>query len=138
MSLRKVRYRSEPLTEINMTNLIDIVMVLLIAFILVSNFVDKGLNVNLPEVRYAESMGKEKIVLIVDPQGKRFMLNGNAVNEADLHGRLSAIKEEHPEESIFIQADETCFYGDVATALSAAMKAGFSQVNLPMRLIKQN
>ncbi len=136
MAPRKVRYRSELLTEINMTNLIDIVMVLLIAFILVSNFVDTGLHVNLPQVKYVESMGKEKILVEVDPEGT-FALNGNPLDETELADRLKLLKEEYPEESVFIQADETSFYGDVAKAISAAREAEFAQVNLPLRMMKQ-
>ncbi len=133
--MRKVRYRSEPLTEVNMTNLIDIVMVLLIAFILVSNFVNTGLDINLPQVRYVEAMGNEKIVIAVDPQGD-ITLNGEIIGEEEISARLITLKKEYPEESVFVQADETSFWGDVAEIISAAREAGFTQVNLPLELIK--
>ena len=135
MSLRKVRYRNDPLAEANMTNLIDVIMVLLIVFILVSNFVQTGLNVHLPEVRYVESMGKEKIVAAVDQDGK-ITVNGQWVTPDRLAAELKNLKTEYPEESLFVLGDKLARFGEVMEIVSAAKEAGFKQVNLPLRLMQ--
>lgn len=135
MPLRKFRYRHEALADVNMTNLIDIVMVLLIAFILVSNFVQTGLDITIPEVSYATATGKEKIVVAIDLNGK-IALNGKPINRDELPGQLQALKEEHPDEQLFVRADEMSLTKDVFSVLSAGKRAGFEKVNLPARLMQ--
>jgi len=119
-----------------MTNLIDVIMVLLIVFILVSNFVQTGLNIHLPEVRYVESMGKEKIVVAVNEQNQ-ITLNGQRVTVEQLPERLTGLKKEYPEESLYVQGDQLATYGEVMGVVSAAKQAGFTQVNIPLRLLQK-
>lgn len=132
MPLRRIRYRTEPLAEINMTNLIDIVMVLLIIFILVSNFVTTGLNIEVPKVRYVEATGKERVVVGIDISGN-ITVNADAVTEENLIDALTALKEKYPEEAVFVQADNQTAYGQVAKVLSLSREAGFAKINLPMQ-----
>ena len=135
MSLRKVRYRNDPLADANMTNLIDVIMVLLIVFILVSNFVQTGLPITLPEVKYVEFMGKEKIVAAVDQVGK-ITLNGQIISKNDLPDQLEKLKQEYPEEALYVQADKLAAVGAMMEVVSAAKQAGFKQVNIPLRLMQ--
>ncbi len=134
MPLRKVRYRSEAFSDINMTNLIDIVMVLLIAFILVSNFVQTGLDIDIPEVSYVTTTGNEKIMVALDHEG-RMALNGNPINREDLLPQLQELKEEYPEEQLFIRVDQKAFAGELMYVISAGKEAGF-KVNIPAKLLK--
>jgi biopolymer transport protein ExbD len=115
-----------------MTNLIDIVMVLLIVFILVSNFVTTGLNIVVPKVRYVETTGKERIVIGIDTLGN-FTVNADPVDEEQMPQKLQELNQQYPEEAVFIQADQQAAYGEVANVISMAREAGFSQVNLPMQ-----
>ncbi len=133
MALRKVRYRREAFAEVNMTNLIDIVMVLLIVFILVSDFVNTGLNINIPQLRYVESTGKEKIIVAVDTGGS-MTLNGASVEESELPAQLAGLKAEYPEEAVFIRGDELAPFGAVLNVASIARDLGFAQVNFPAKL----
>lgn len=135
MPIRKVRYRSEAMADINMTNLIDIVMVLLIAFILVSNFVQTGLEITVPQVSYVQATGKEKIIVGVDANGK-ISVNGKPINTNELLANLKTLKEEYPDEQLFVRADEMSLVKDVWEVLSVGAKAGFEKVNLPARLRK--
>ncbi len=137
MGLRKVRYRREAFAEVNMTNLIDIVMVLLIVFILVSNFVQTSLNIKVPEVTYAVSSGKEKIIVEVNKRGE-FSLNGERKSEEQLKAELIVLREQMPDEGLFIRADELAPYGDVAQIMSLGTLVGFENLNLPMRMKRDN
>ncbi len=133
MALRKVRYRREAFAEVNMTNLIDIVMVLLIVFILVSDFVNTGLDIKIPEVKYVRSTGKEKIIIAVDTGGK-ITLNGAAVDESELSSQLASLKEQYPGEGVFIRGDELTPWGEILNVSSIAIQLGFEQVNYPAKL----
>lgn len=136
MKIRKARYRKEPVADINMTNLIDIVMVLLIVFILVANFVQTGLNINLPEVSYVETTGKERIVIGIDANNL-ITLNREEIAKADLPARLQALREEFPDEGVYVKADELTQWGEVAAVYAAAKKAGFTEVNVPAELFEE-
>lgn len=116
-----------------MTNMIDVVMVLLIVFILVSNFVQTSLNVKVPKVRYAETTGKEKVIAEIDSAGN-YLLHGKKVTEEELRLGLIDMHKENPEESLFIKADEQAIWGAVAQVLSLGKEIGFNDVNLPARL----
>ncbi len=136
MPRHKVKYRKEALADVNMTNLIDIVMVLLIVFILVSNFVQTGLNIQLPEVQYVETTGKQKIVIGVDVDGN-ITLNQERVTLEELSEKLQALKTQLPEEGVYVQADEQALVGQLAKVMSASKQAGFTEVNLPAKLFRQ-
>jgi len=119
-----------------MTNLIDVVMVLLIAFILVSNFVQTGLDIQIPEVGYVTTTGKEKIIVGVDQYGK-ISLNGAPINKEELLGKLKGLKTEYPEEDIYIRVDKRSMVENFAYVSSSAKEAGFNKIMLPMSLLKQ-
>lgn len=134
MSRRKIKYRKEALADVNMTNLIDIVMVLLIVFILVSNFIQTGLNIQLPEVQYVETTGKQKIVIGVNAAGE-FSLNGDPVSLSELTPSLEGLKQEMPDEGVFIKLDKNALVDSAFKAIASAKQAGFTQVNLPAKLL---
>lgn len=134
MPRRKIKYRKEALADVNMTNLIDIVMVLLIVFILVSNFIQTGLNIQLPEVQYVETTGKQQIIVGVNAAGD-YSLNGSPIASTELVSELRLLKQEFPDESIYIQLDKNALVDNAFKAISSAKQAGFNQVNLPARLL---
>ncbi len=113
-----------------MTNLIDIVMMLLIVFILVSNFVQTGLNIELPEVQYVQATGKEKIIIGVSASGD-LTLNGQPVPEPELSVKLAELKTQYPDEAVFVQADRMAIVENLMNAISVAKEVGFTQVNIP-------
>ena len=131
MPRRKVRYHTESLAEINMTNLIDVTMVLLIIFILVSNFVTSGLNVSVPKISYNPVSGKERIVIGVNNNGN-YSLNDRSTAYEEMENLLADLHRQYPEEGIVIHTSENCVYGDVAKVISLAQKVGYPKVNLPM------
>jgi biopolymer transport protein TolR len=133
---RRVRYRTEALAEINMTNLIDVIVVILIIFIMVSNFVETSLNIKVPKVRYTDRTGKERIVAEVNSMGD-FLLGGKKVTETDLVEGLKVLHEKFPEEALFVNADEQAIWGNVAKVVSIGKELQFAAVNLPARMDKK-
>lgn len=133
--MRKFRYRKEVMADINMTNLIDIVMVLLIIFILVANFVQTGLDIEIPQVSYVEQTGKERILIGLDSEGE-ITINRQPVAEDELPARLTELKEEFPDEAVFVKADKEATVGAMMTITAAAREAGFTKVNVPLELFR--
>lgn len=132
MASRRVRYRTEALGEVNMTNLIDVVIVILIIFIMVSNFVETSMNIKVPKVHYTDTKGKERIVAEVNSVGD-FLLSGKIVSETDLMEELKKLHEKFPEEALFVNADEQAIWGSVAKVVSIGKELQFAAVNLLAR-----
>lgn len=119
-----------------MTNLIDVMVVILIIFIMVSNFVETSLNIKVPKVRYTDTTGKERIVAEVNSMGD-FLLGGKKVSETDLMEGLKQLHEKFPEEALFVNADEQAIWGNVAKVVSIGKELQFTAVNLPARMEKK-
>lgn len=135
--MRKYRFRKEPLADVNLTNLIDIMLVLLIVFILVANFVQTGLNINLPQVTYVESTGQERIVIGIDADGN-YTINNQPVGAEYLEQQLRDLKEQFPDEAVFIMVDRQTYAEDLMWAASMVRSVGFTQVNFPLELLRRS
>ncbi len=129
MPLRKTRYRREPLTEVNITNLIDIIMVLLVVFILISNFVQTGLNIDLPQATYTERSGKQSIVIGISAPGT-VTVNGETVSEDQLPAVMQSLYEEKPGERVYIHSDGLALVEQLVSVMAIAKEAGFIQVGI--------
>ena len=136
MPLRKTRYRREPLKEINITNLIDIIMVLLIVFILISEFNKTGLNIDLPKATFTETSGKRSIVIGLTA-ADTITVNGDRVTRDELPGVLNQLKMEYPDERIYIHSDGFAVVQQLVTVMSEAKKAGFVHVGIPVNPTNQ-
>jgi len=119
---------TEVMNEINMTPLVDVMLVLLIIFIITVPVMKHAIKVELPSATAQRQTAKpETIALSVDAQGA-YYLNQNPVSEADL-GRLlemEAAKEPQPE--IHIRGDKAVRYEFVVRAMAQARQAGLHTI----------
>lgn len=118
------------LSEINVTPLVDVMLVLLIVFMISAPLMQQGIQVDLPKAN-APTMNEipDQMVLVVD-KAKRVLLNGNVVADGALRGRLTAIAKAKPEIQIFIQADQAIPYGFVAQVMAEVKQSGITRVGL--------
>lgn len=118
------------LSEINVTPLVDVMLVLLIVFMISAPLMQQGIQVDLPKAN-APSMNEipDQMVLVVD-RSKRVLLNGNAVVEGGLRARLAALAKAKPEIQVFIQADQTIPYGFIAQVMAEVKQSGITRVGL--------
>ncbi len=118
------------LSEINVTPLVDVMLVLLIVFMISAPLMQQGIQVDLPKAN-APTMGEipDQMVLVVD-RSKKVTLNGNALAEGTLRTRLTAISKAKPDIQIFIQADQGLAYGFIAQVMAEVKQAGITRVGL--------
>jgi biopolymer transport protein TolR len=118
------------LSEINVTPLVDVMLVLLIVFMISAPLMQQGLQVDLPKAN-APSMAEvpEQLILVVD-KSKRVTLNGNALPEGTLRTRLQAIAKAKPDVQVFIQADRSLPYGFIAEVMAEVKQAQITRVGL--------
>ena len=118
------------LSEINITPLVDVMLVLLVAFVITIPVLTNSVHVNLPKTVNTTPPDEQKAVTVtIDGQGKVF-LNNTEVARTDLERQLSALKAANPELSLHLRADETVPYGPVAKVMAAIEHAGVARVSI--------
>jgi len=126
-----------PASEINMTPMIDVLLVLLIIFMVVQQGLQRGVSVQIPpppdENEVAQQQpDNEQIVLEVKP-GSEFAINRQPVSNAQLETRLREVFAGRPRKVIFVKGEEDLSYREVIRAIDAARAADITIVGLVPR-----
>jgi len=118
----------EVMNEINMTPLVDVMLVLLIIFIITIPVMKHSVNIELPRASNQPQDAKPQTIrLTVDAEGKYFW-NDEAVDEAKLNSLLQAEAQKTPQAPLHIRGDKAVRYERVAQAMAAAQRAGMTQI----------
>ena len=116
------------MNEINMTPMVDIMLVLLIIFIITIPVMKHSVNIDLPRAtNEAQNIKPETLRLSVDAQGMYFM-NESQIADADLVPRLKAAAAQNPQPELHIRGDKAVRYERVAQAMAAAQQAGLRKI----------
>ena len=119
-----------PLSEINVTPFVDVMLVMLIIFMVTAPLMQQGVDVDLPETTTQPlRMRDEPLILSVNKQGQYF-LGRKEVAEPELQEKLEAVFEARDSKEIFLRADRDAPYGVVVKALAAARGAGASKLGI--------
>ena len=126
---RQAAYR--PMSEINVTPLVDVMLVLLIVFMVAAPLLTVGVPVDLPKAQApAINENKEPLVVTVNAAGKIFLQETVLDADDTLVPRLQAITHNNPEASIYVRGDRAINYGRVLEVMSMISAAGFTKVSL--------
>ncbi len=118
----------EVMNEINMTPLVDVMLVLLIIFIITVPVMKHAVNVELPQASsQREQVKPETLRLSVDAAGL-YYLNGAGLSDADLSARLQSEAAKEPQPELHIRGDKAVRYERVAQAMAAAQRAGLRKI----------
>ncbi len=113
--------------EINVTPLVDVMLVLLIIFMVTAPLLQQGIDVNLPKAKGKEFPYENSIFLTVRGDGTIF-LNDQEMTQAELKKKLSLLATKDPE--IFLRADSSVPYGLIATIMADVKDAGIERLGL--------
>jgi biopolymer transport protein TolR len=117
------------LSEINVTPMVDVMLVLLIIFMVSAPLMQQGIQVDLPKTKSPSLSEQEKpVVLVVSKDGVK--IAGNSIPGSELTEKLKAIYEKREKKEIFIQADKGIPYGNVAMVMSQVQAAGIVRIGL--------
>ncbi|MCY7369884.1 MAG: biopolymer transporter ExbD [Polaromonas sp.] len=116
------------MNEINMTPLVDVMLVLLIIFIITVPVMKHAVNIDLPRAsNQAQSAKPETVRLSVDAQGGYF-INETKIADEELAPRLQAAAAQNPQPDLHILGDKAVRYERVAQAMAAAQQAGLRKI----------
>ena len=127
---RRYRRGYRPMSEINVTPFVDVMLVLLIVFMVTAPLLTVGVPVDLPETRAdAISDPVEPLVISVDRDGQIYLQDTSLEAEA-LIPRLRAITENKPDTRIYVRGDKAINYGRIMEVMGRINAAGFTRVAL--------
>jgi TolR protein len=119
-----------PMADMNVTPLVDVMLVLLIVFMVAAPMMTVGVPVNLPRTAAARTASSNPpVVLTVAPGGKLY-IRQEEVTEDALTQRLVALHEADPEAPVHVRGDRTVPYGDVLRVMGRVSRAGITKVSL--------
>ncbi|MBX6369838.1 MAG: protein TolR [Rhodospirillales bacterium] len=125
---RRGAYR--PMSEINVTPLVDVMLVLLIVFMVAAPLLTVGVPVDLPQTQApAINEQKEPLVITVNAQGQIY-IQETEVADDQLAPRLQAITNNNPQATIYVRGDKGLQYGRIMEVMGMVGSAGFTKVSL--------
>ncbi|MEW6115886.1 MAG: protein TolR [Nitrospirota bacterium] len=115
------------LSEINVTPLVDVMLVLLIIFMVTAPLLQQGVDVNLPKAKGKDLPPEERVSIVLKKGGSIFM-NDTPVTMAELTKKLSAISKLNP--NVFLKADKDVPYGMVVEVMGEIKEAGIEKLGM--------
>ena len=128
--MRSRRRAHSPMSDINVTPMVDVMLVLLIIFMVTAPLLTVGVEVDLPRTKASVIQGKdEPLAVSIDAEGRIF-LQETELDIDSLAPRLMAITENNPDARIFVRGDKAISYGRVMEVMGTINSAGFRKVAL--------
>ena len=125
------------ISEINVTPLVDVVLVLLIIFMVTAPVLQSGIEVNVPKTRTVKEITEERLVISINKQ-QRVFLGNDPININDIKTRLRQRIRDPQNQSVFIRADEEVPFGAFATVMDAIKGAGITNVSIVTQPLNQD
>jgi biopolymer transport protein ExbD len=122
--------RYAPLAEINVTPMVDVMLVLLVIFMITAPLLMVGVPLELPKTKAAAiTAPKQPIILSLNRNGELF-IGDDRVPPGDLEDRLAALAAEDPTRIVYVRGDKTITYEQLMDMLGQVNRAGFAKVSL--------
>ncbi len=119
---------SQPMSEINVTPLVDVMLVLLVIFIITAPLLASSIKLDLPKTDAAKPTDAPKFVSVVIDKSAKVFLGDLPIELAALESSLKNTAQANPETEVQLRSDETVPYGKVIEVIGIAQKAGLSRI----------
>jgi biopolymer transport protein TolR len=124
------RRRHVPISDINVTPMVDVMLVLLVIFMITAPLLQVGVPVDLPKTSAQQVGGKDE-PLVVSLNSKDEVFLGDTKYELpDLANKLKAVHDEKPDQRVFIRGDKSIQYGRMMEVMGVVIDSGFRQLGL--------
>jgi biopolymer transport protein TolR len=115
--------------DINITNLVDVILVILIVFMICAPLMQSGINVNLPQTKVVDATLSDGVVVTIDKQGL-FYIDDRLVDSSQFEEKVKEAYAFAANKSVFLRADKSVTHGYVVEAMGLIKAAGISEVGL--------
>jgi biopolymer transport protein TolR len=121
------------ISQINVTPLVDVMLVLLVIFMVTAPILQQGVQVNLPQAQAgAIASDEEPLVVSIAPDG-RVYLNDNVISLSDLGKKLRAVRQINKDKEVYLRADQNVRYGAVMKTVEEIKQAGIVKLGMVTR-----
>ena len=118
------------ISNINVTPLVDVMLVLLVIFMVTAPILQQGVNINLPKVRAAALTGEEQQLVVAVTRNGQVYLNDTPTQIAELGPKLQAILKLRPDRQVYLRADQNVRYGEVMQVIATVKGAGVERLGM--------
>jgi biopolymer transport protein TolR len=125
------------LSDINITPLVDVVLVLLLIFMVTAPVLQSGIEVAVPQTRYVNQVAEEHMVVTID-KNQNVFLQDKPVNIHDLPRLLSSSTPGAAKRVVYVRADQKVPFGAFASVMDAVKQAGITNISIVTRPIEGN
>ncbi len=119
---------SEPMSEINVTPLVDVMLVLVVIFIITAPLLASSIKLDLPKTDAAKASDAPKFVTVVVDKSAKVFLNDKPIDLPALSESLKASAKANPDTEVQLRADEAVPYGKVVEVMGVAQQAGLNRI----------
>lgn len=131
--MRTLSGEESPITDINVTPLVDIVLVLLIIFMATAPLIHRrSVNINVPKAAHSEKVATQTLQIILDEK-RMILLGGRKIKAEELGAQISALVQVDPLLHVAVLADQNVAYGEVIGLLDIIRGSGVKKVALEVR-----
>lgn len=121
------------ISQINVTPLVDVMLVLLVIFMVTAPILQQGVQVNLPQAKAGAIPGtEEQLVVSIERNGKLY-LNDNPIGLQELGKKLRAIRRLQADKQVYLRADQDVRYGVVMKTIAEIKQAGIERLGMVTR-----
>lgn len=118
------------MSQINVTPLVDVMLVLLVIFMVTAPMMQQGMQVNLPKAQAKGLEAQEQSVVVSIDRSGRLFINSDQVAFDDLRGKLAALFANKAKKEVFLKADKDVPYGEVVRTMAAIKGAGIERLGM--------
>ena len=121
------------ISQINVTPLVDVMLVLLVIFMVTAPIIQQGVQVNLPQAKAGAIPGKEEQLVVAITRNGKIYLNDNPMTLAELGLKLRAIRQLRQDREVYLRADQEVRYGIVMRTIAEIKQAGIEKLGMVTR-----
>jgi biopolymer transport protein TolR len=124
---------STTISQINVTPLVDVMLVLLVIFMVTAPIIQQGVQVNLPQATAAAIPGTDELLVVSIAKNGKIYLNDNVMTLDELGTKMRAIRTNLADKQVYVRADQDVRYGLVMQTIAELKQAGVDRVGMVTR-----